>query len=74
MADQPSRELDGLVIQARTPARPLPHIPFELAHALASHIDFESALQLMLTCSSLHTAGEIRVYSELDVTGSYTRK
>lgn len=51
--------------------RILPPIPTELSEYLAGLIDLDSAKQLMLTCRSLYSAGEIRLYSDLDVTGSW---
>lgn len=52
--------------------RVLQLIPTELCQVLADLIDLDSAKQLMLTCKALYPIGEIRFYSDIDVTGSYT--
>lgn len=61
-----------LDLHARSEPRIMQYIPAELSRKIADHLDLPSALRLMRVRKTLKTAGEMKVYETLDLTGSWS--
>jgi hypothetical protein len=67
-AEAPKGEI---LLQTPLSPRPMPYIPLEISKLISHHLDNSSALNLMSTCCALSHAGEMKVYSMLNVVGSW---